>query len=567
MLTLDPALSVPLSAGWTLIVSEAGRYARGLTASIGLWNGTLQTVEQVALADPAERQAFALLVSYRSGLSVAAVEPSILQVFDGVEQQLRDQAQESDAGHASQATRLVELVHETGITLFHTPDGEAYGSIPVDGHVETYPLKVRGFRRRLARLFFAAEGKSPGAQAVQDALTVLEGQALFDGPELPVSVRLAEHQGRVYLDLCNDSWQVVEITPVGWCVVDTSPVKFRRMPGMLPLPLPQPGGQLSDLRPLLNLGAEDDWRLVVHWLLAALRPRGPYPILVVYGGHGSAKSTLVRVLRSFVDPNAAPLRLPPRDVQNVAIAASNSWVVAYDNLSHLPDWLSDALCCVATGLGFATRTLFTDGEETLFQATRPIVVNGIEEVATRGDFLDRAITLHVPPMAPQAVKDEEVFCGEVEGVRPQILGALLDIVSAGLKTLPTVKLTSMPRMADFAKWSAATAPACGWSAQAFLTAYTDVRQRTHMLTLESSLLWPPLQELMQHQTIWSGTPTALLAALATRVDEAIRRQKEWPQKPNVFTNQLRRLVPTLKEVGMLVTISHGHGGRTIELRQ
>src|SRR5262249_36052642 len=153
------------------------------------------------------------------------------------------------------------------------------------------------------------------------------------GPELPISVRLAEHAGAIYLDLCNDAWQVVEITTTGWRVVDTCPVKFRRMPGMLPIPVPQPGGTLGALRTFLNLSADSDWQLVAHWLLAALRPRGPYPILVVHGGHGSAKTTLVRVVRCLVDPNTAPLRLPPRDVQNVAIAASNSWIVAYDNLS------------------------------------------------------------------------------------------------------------------------------------------------------------------------------------------------------------------------------------------
>lgn len=566
MIGLDPALSVPLPGGWSLTVSEAGRYAQGLTASIGLFNGTLQTVEQVALADAQERQAFALLVSYRTGLSSASVEPQMLALFDGVEAQLRDQAQESEAGHASQATRLVELVHEAGIDLFHTPDDKAYGSITVDGHLENYPLHVRGFRRRLARMFYMAEGKSPGAQAIQDALAVLDGQAIGDGPELPVYVRLAEDAGNIYLDLCNETWQAVEVTATGWSVIDTCPVKFRRMPGMLPLPVPIKGGKLSDLRAFLNLGTESDWRLVVHWLLAALRPRGPYPILVVYGGHGSAKSTLVRVLRSFVDPNAAPLRLPPRDVQNVAIAANNSWIVAYDNMSHLPDWLSDALCCVATGMGFATRSLYTDDEEALFQAMRPIVINGIEEVATRGDFLDRALTVHLPPMTPQAVKDEETFWSEMEHARPQILGALLDIVSAGLQALPTVRLTSMPRMADFAKWSSAIAPACGWSAQEFDTAYKDVRESTHTLTLEASLLWPPLDALMQTQASWNGTPTELLAALTTRVDERTQKQQEWPKKPNVFSNQLRRLIPTLKEVGIMVKITPGRN-RIVEIRK
>ena len=386
-------------------------------------------------------------------------------------------------------------------------------------------------------------------------LTSWRGKALFDAPELPVYVRLADHAGNIYLDLCNDRWQTVEVTPAGWRVVDTCPVKFRRMPGMQPLPVPVTGGSLEQLRARLNLNQqnqENDWRLVVHWLLATLRPRGPYPILVVHGGHGSAKTTLVRVFRYIVDPNTASLRLPPRDVQNVAIAASNSWVVAYDNLSHLPDWLSDALCCVSTGLGFATRSLFTDGEESLFQAMRPIAINGIEEVAHRADFLDRSIVVHLPAMDPQAVQDEQSFRAEVEIARPQILGALLTIVSQGLQTLPSIKLASMPRMADFAKWGAACAPACGWSAQDFLDAYNAVRASTHTLTLEASLLWPPLSELLIKPSTWDGTPRELLAALSTRVDEDIRKQREWPKKPNVLSNQLRRLIPTLKEVKIAV---------------
>ena len=249
-------------------------------------------------------------------------------------------------------------------------------------------------------------------------------------------------------------------------------------------------------------------------------------------------------------------------MQNVAIAASNSWVVAYDNLSHLPDWLSDVLCCVSTGLGFATRTLFTDGEESLFQAMRPIAINGIEEVAHRADFLDRSIVVHLPAIEPQAVKDEESFRAEVERDRPQILGALLTIVSQGLRALPSVKLGSMPRMADFAKWGAACAPHCSWLAQEFLDAYNEIRASTHTLTLEASLLWPPLQVLMEDQAklnpqknSWEGSATELLAALSTRVDENTRKQGEWPKKPNVMANALRRLQPTLKEVKIAVTFN------------
>ena len=238
---------------------------------------------------------------------------------------------------------------------------------------------------------------------------MLEGKALYDGPELPVYTRLAEHNSAIYLDLGNAQWQAVEITSSGWQVIDTPPVKFRRAKGMLPLPEPVRGGTLAALRPFVNLASEDDWRLLVSWLLAAFRPTGPYPVLVVYGEQGSAKSSLVRVLRALVDPNTAALRTTSREERDLVIAATNGWLIALDNLSHLPDWLSDALCRLATGSGFATRELYTDADETIFAAQRPIVLNGIEEVATRGDLLDRAITLYLPTIPEDQRKDEKVF--------------------------------------------------------------------------------------------------------------------------------------------------------------
>jgi hypothetical protein len=107
----------------------------------------------------------------------------------------------------------------------------------------------------------------------------------------------------------------------------------------------------------------------------------------------------VRVLRALVDPNTAALRTTPRDERDLVIAANNGWLMALDNLSHLPDWLSDALCRLATGNGFATRELYTDAEEAIFATQRPIVKNGIEELATRGDLLDRSIVLYLPTIA------------------------------------------------------------------------------------------------------------------------------------------------------------------------
>src|SRR5262249_28732422 len=143
--------------------------------------------------------------------------------------------------------------------------------------------------------------------------------------------------------------------------------------------------------------------------VAALRPTGPYPFLYLLGEQGSAKSSATQIIRDLIDPFKAPLRTTPRDERDLYIAANNGRVIAYDNVSRLEPWLSDALCRLATGGGFSTRTLYTDYEEVLFDMQRPILMNGIEEVANRGDFLERAIMITLPSISESKRKDEATF--------------------------------------------------------------------------------------------------------------------------------------------------------------
>jgi hypothetical protein len=160
-----------------------------------------------------------------------------------------------------------------------------------------------------------------------------------------------------------------------------------------------------------------------------------FPLLILSGEQGAAKSTTARLLRSLIDPNAAPLRSEPRDGRDLVIAASNRWLLALDNLSYLPDWLSDCLCRLVTGGGFATRELYMDAEETIFDSQRPVILTSIEDVADRGDLLDRAVILHLPSIPDEKRKTESAFWASADAVHPQILGCLLDAVSAGSKEL------------------------------------------------------------------------------------------------------------------------------------
>jgi hypothetical protein len=189
--------------------------------------------------------------------------------------------------------------------------------------------------------------------------------------------------------------------------------------------------------------------------LAALCDKGPYPALALLGEQGSAKSTFATILRSLVDPNTAPLRALPREDRDLFIAANNAHVLAFDNISGMPNWISDTLCRLATGGGFSVRQLYTDQDEVLFDSQRPIILNGIEDYVTRADLADRSLFLRLHEILERDRKAEQTLMADFERERPRILGTLLDAVSHGLKRLPTVRLDRLPRMADFAKWATA----------------------------------------------------------------------------------------------------------------
>jgi len=459
---------------------------------------------------------------------------------------------DSDDEKLNLTEMLVDLTTES--ELFHDSNQAAFATVPVGNHFETWSVKSKGFRLWLRRRLQEEYNRSAYSEALQTAIEDIESTALFAGPQTAVHVRVAESDGSIWLDLGNESWEAVQITSRGWSIfAGRPPVKFIRPRGMLPLPTPQRGGTINDLRPFLNVATDTDFVLMVSWLVAAFRARGPYPILNVCGEQGSAKSTSQRILRNLIDPNTSPLRCEPREPRDLMISASNSWVLAFDNVSRIPPWLSDAFCRLSTGGGFATRELFTNGEECIFEAQRPLMFNGIEDVATRSDLLDRTLTILLAQIADARRKDEKSFWREFEAARPRILGALLDAVVAGLAKEPTVRLKRMPRMADFALWITACEVGLGWAPSTFLNAYTSNRETANESAIEASIIGPVVLSFMATREFWQGTATELLGELEKIADERTRTRQGWPSASNTLSGKLTRIAPNLRAQGIEVT--------------
>jgi hypothetical protein len=336
---------------------------------------------------------------------------------------------------------------------------------------------------------------------------------------------------------------------------------------MQALPEPSRHGTVNALRAFVNVSDDDEFYLLVAWLLAALRPTGPYPVLVLHGEQGSAKSTVTRVLRQLCDPNNAPLRAEPRDGRDLMICATNSWLLVLDNLDHVVPWLSNALCRLSTGGGFSTRSLFTDSDEQIFNAMRPVVLNGITELATRADLLDRTVILHLPSLTESDYVPEEEFWPKFTAAQPHLLGALLDVLAGAMRELPNIRLDKVPRMADFARFGVAVERTLGWPTNAFLDAYTANRAGGHALVLEESLVAKAVLSWLApiDDGFWTGTAAELLENLKHMMDEPIRREKHWPKTASVLSGHLRRLAPALRATGIDVRFDVDHWRRNITL--
>jgi len=501
-----------------------------------------------------------------------------------------------DAGETDQADETArDAAHDTA----HHPTYQT--------HRETHPLRSRAARNWIARRYHEAHGAVPTSQNLHEALNVLEGRAVHESTQLDVHLRLAEHAGAIYIDLGDEAWRAVEIDAAGWRVIADPPIRFRRPPQLLALPEPQDtstaeaaecrrGDNIAEdnlvqpqrssafsavnstpcdwpirLRSFLNI-SDDHWPLVLGWLVAALRPRGPYPVLCLHGEQGSAKSTAALLLRSLVDPNAAPLRGEPKEVRDLMIAATHAHVLCFDNLSRLPDWLSNALCRLSTGGGFSTRTLYENDVETIFSASRPSILVGIDELATRGDLIDRAVLVTLSPIDAARRRPEEDLLAEFDVARPAIFAGLCTALSTALANVSTTKLDRLPRMADFARWATAAEPALGLEPGEFLQAYERNRATAHELALEGHPLVAALEELLEVRDdgYFETSATGFLDALKQLTNPRHRRDAAWPKSPRALSSALRRLAPALRTMGVDVRFQRhwDHGrSRVISIRR
>ena len=481
----------------------------------------------------------------------------LLDGLESVSEQLLNEQKEEVQREQKQSasTVLVELCCD--IELFHSPEDVAFATVVIDGCQKTFSVKSDEFARWLSRAYYLKTQSAPGKQSIQDALSVICAQAIFDGEEKEVFLRIGHHDQKLYIDLGDESWEVIEVSEHGWSVLKESPVKFRRTGQMKALPRPQKcdrADSVAKLKNFLNVETENDFKLIIAWIMNAFNPFGPYLVLVLYGEQGTGKSTLVKLIREFVDPNEAPLRREPKNADDLIVSAKSNWIVVIDNMSYLPSWLSDDFCRLATEGSLSKRAHYTNDEEIVIKAKRPIILNGIDEFVVRGDLSSRTIAINLPMISEEGRRREKTFWNEFNQAKSNIMGTLLDGVAESLLKQDTFVIEKQVRMADAFHWASAAETAFGWKRGEIMEAYRVNQVAANDIVLNNSPLYPFIRILADMH--WCGTATELLFRLNTMNADY---HESWPRSAKALSDKLRRLNPSLRLAGIDVSFFKSSG--------
>lgn len=455
---------------------------------------------------------------------------------------------------------------KNSLDLFHTENGTAYANRFVGEIKQTLSVKGREFRQVIQKTIYLLTGKIPSKDLVTSMTEMLEIEAL-EARRDKVFTRVAFIGDTYYIDLCNQAREQVKKTALGVEIISSaqSPVNFIKTPRLKELPRPVNGGSLDRLSHYLHLESRDDYILIIAWLVMALNPHGPYPILIVQGEQGSGKTSTCKIIRNLIDPAYPNIESFPSSERNFMVIADNGHVLAFDNISILTARWSDILCRISTGGGRSERLLYANGAVFGIEAKKPIIINCITDPITRPDAGDRSLAIKTSVIPADKRIPEQELWRQWEAEKPALFGALCNAVSVAMRNMPSVQLKSYPRMADFAKFIVAAEPALPWECGMFLKAYENNRLGIIDNAIDADPVASAVVKLVQAYGGWKCTPSDMLSTLGQFVSPDIRRLNIWPRTANSLSGQLKRCATFLRAQNIEISFGKQQGQRYIAI--
>ncbi|HEX2256398.1 MAG TPA: hypothetical protein VHG92_06805 [Afifellaceae bacterium] len=431
--------------------------------------------------------------------------------------------------------------------------GLPYATVTVeaaDGSVHREHLNINGqaFADWIGRQFWKATGEALGDRALKDTVALARARALYDGDQHTTWIRVGEADGKIYLDLADEDWTIIEVDAEGWRVADDPcglPCRFRRTGDELPLPRPVRADRqaiIARLQKLINLKRPEDVVLLLGWMVAALRPGRPCCILLLICEPGSAKTSALRIVCSVTDPRVGQESDIPPSGWDIAVISYNVWIVSWDNVGLLSPEVADSCCRITTGGGARKRALYTDEGSHAIDMCRPLVMTGLRMPSARSDFVDRSLVVDLGIITDETRRTEVEVRAELEALRPALLGLLLDGVSAGLRNDEATRqrLTRLPRMADFMTWVEAAGEAYGWRPGEFQSAYDAAYEVRMAEAAADDALLAAIADFVRHRCAEHPDSRGRFVGKAGELREALKKHLEKSQRTNDYGTPVGR---------------------------
>jgi len=479
----------------------------------------------------------------------------LLELVDGTQEwePSEDDEQEEKSGVTEPITKqVIKLMESCIVELFHDEKREPYAVFQTEKGQEIVDIKSEQFEEWVLYRTWTMLEKSLSGEALRSVVRNFSSKAKFTGKEHKLHVRYAWHEGAIWID--KDGHKAIRVAPDGWNIIDKPPILFKSFDHQQPIPDPVRGGDPWKLLKLFNIRNEQKELLLICYMVVLMIPDRPIPILGVHGAKGSAKTTLLKMIKMLCDPSEPLVTDAIRDMNEFSLLASQNRIVFFDNLSSMPEWLSNLFCRAVTGDGMIKRELYKD--EKLKIRIYKIVMGytSIPQIFDKPDALDRLLSIEMEPIPDENRMLEEELWDEFEKMRPEILGGLLDTLVRTLQIAQDLKLTKYPRMADFARYGAAAAMALGRTKEDFLNAYYQNINFHNEAAIEASPVAQAIMVYINEKKHFEGKPTELYKELTevAEFNNIKTKYSQWPKNANWLSRKLKEVKENLKAMGVIV---------------
>lgn len=462
----------------------------------------------------------------------------------------------------SQANKIIEIVNEMiavgDVVLFKDESKTPYIRIKMNNHFEIHKLKQ--VKQLFGKLYFDKNKEVANSESINTALNTIEGIALYEGQEYKLENRVIRVGESIFYDLTDSAHRAVKITKDGWEIITDTPILFKNYSHQKAQAKPVKGGDVKNILKFINVKDKSQEILILVFLVSCFIPEIPHTILNVYGTQGSAKSSLLRLLKKIIDPSIMELTSLTKDKKEFIQLLAHHWFIPFDNVSFLDEATSDILCRSTSGDAFSKRGLYTDDDDVIYSHKRCIAINGINLVATKPDLLERSILIELDRIPEDKRKEEVELINKFEKEISGIVGNVFDVVSRAMAIKPTIKLSTNERMADFVVWGCAIAEALGYSQDEFLSAYHLNTTTQNDEAINADIVGNLIIKLMKQESLWEGTATQLLSKLEIVAKNNaiwVTQHKDFPKLANALTRKINNLKTNLEQIGIKITIGKG----------